>query len=135
MTVVIFDGLLDTQGCRMCSKGHSGSGYDSVNHTGSTECHKNVPIIGCEYVITTQTSSYMCYSCEPGSAVSHSRFSCISFTLDQNCRTLNSSAVYCHYCWHSYYWDQSLCKLGANLVSIIIFPLTSIGFLCLFLDF
>jgi hypothetical protein len=135
MTVVIFDGLVDTQGCRMCNKGHSGSGYDSVNHTGSTECHRNVPIAGCEYVMTTQTSSYMCYSCEIDHAVSHTGFSCISFSLDKNCRTLNSSAVYCHYCWHSYYWDQTLCKLSANLVSIIIFAFESIGLLCLFLEF
>ena len=99
----------------MCKKNYSGSGYDMVNHTGSDECALNIPIANCEFVMTTQTASYKCYSCKKDYAVAYNEFSCISFTKDQNCRSLAVDGTNCYYCWHSYYWDQSLCKLRSNL--------------------
>ena len=68
-----------------------------------------------------------CYSCESNYAVGADGV-CTSFTLDSNCRTLSGYLVVpadnvgvadtCHYCWDTYYWNETSCKLGSGLVMV-----------------
>jgi len=68
----------------------------------------------------TTTSSYSCYSCEKNYAVASNGYSCISYTNDVNCRTLFTGNEVCYYCWHSYYWDDYVCRLKSILLIAIV---------------
>ena len=90
----------------MCKKNFDGVGWESVNKTGSLSCQEGIPIINCEYALKIDSINNQCYSCKKNYAVSSSKFSCVSFTTDVNCRQLNLGEEHCHYCWHGYYWDK-----------------------------
>ena len=125
LTTVCYDGVTPfngsdqtgqtrTYGCRMCKANYKGTGWDSVNNTGSTACVEGMPITNCEYVVGTGASTYNCYSCKAGYSVASTLDSCTTYTTDTNCRVLNSSGA-CHYCFQSYYWDNTECILSSNL--------------------
>lgn len=114
-----------TVGCRMCKKNYSGSGWDSSNNSGSRACVKNRAITNCEYSYMLSDSSYECYTCDRDYAVSSTKTSCLSYTLDPNCRSLHAGTEGCYYCWHAYYWDRRYCILGSGINSKIIWILGS----------
>lgn len=101
-------------GCRMCQKNYTGSSWDTVNGAGSTKCTSGMTISNCEYMMQTSASTQVCYSCKSNFAVSNDSQSCVAYTADGNCRSLQPGNTQCHYCWHSYYWDSTTCKLGGN---------------------
>jgi hypothetical protein len=105
-----------TTGCRMCKKGFSGSGWDTINNAGSKSCPKNLAITNCMKVTGQSDGSYQCYHCKANYAVNITMTGCVSFTLDPNCRTLLGGTKGCHYCWHSYYWDNILCILAGEVI-------------------
>ena len=104
-----------TTGCRMCNKNFSGSGWDTVNGAGSTHCVKNRAINNCEFNYMLSDSSYECYSCVKDYAVSSTKTTCISFTVDPNCRSQHAGTEGCYYCWHAYYWDSYICILDSQI--------------------
>lgn len=112
-----------TTGCRMCKKDFSGSGWDTTNNAGSKSCAKNLAITNCHAVIGLSDGSYQCYHCKENYAVASTNTSCESFTLDPNCRTLNSGTKGCHYCWHSYYWDNIHCILEGGIMRYVVLGL------------
>jgi hypothetical protein len=97
----------------MCAKGYYGIEWDLVNNSGSDKCYKSEKFPNCEYVQQTGQgqTDYNCYSCKSGYAVVSTLKSCAAFTGDPNCRLLATGNTFCHYCWHSYYWDKLICKL------------------------
>lgn len=121
-TTVCFDNVTEkatpgsySYGCRMCDKNYSGETWDTVNGAGSKTCVKKNVITNCEFSIQRSATVQNCYSCASGYAVGSAQTSCTSFTNDSNCRLLHSGEAYCHYCWHSYYWDTKTCALNGRL--------------------
>lgn len=110
----IADNYIST-GCRMCKKNYSGSGWDTVSGAGSMFCEKNRAINNCEYNYMLSDSSYECYSCVKDYAVSSTKTSCISYTVDPNCRSQHAGTEGCYYCWHAYYWDSYVCILESQI--------------------
>ena len=116
LTTIQFETTLNTtSGCRMCKKNYSGSGWDTVNGAGSKQCVQNRAITNCAYNYMQSDSSYECYVCDKNYAVSSTKTSCISFTVDPNCRSQHLGSGGCYYCWHAYYWDSDSCKLKSEI--------------------
>lgn len=70
----------------------------------------------CELTRQVAASSHMCYACEKGYAVDFAQTGCIAWTIDSNCRRLQSGSKDCYYCWHSYFWASNVCKLESYLM-------------------
>lgn len=107
---------ITTSGCRMCNKNYYPSGY--WQNGGYSACTKgdSGTVLNCQQYDSLY-ASVTCYACKKGYAVASTLLSCTSYEVDSNCRILNSDG-YCHYCWHSYYFDNTTCKLLSTLVKI-----------------
>jgi len=101
----------------MCKKNYVGLTWDSINNSGSATCLKAEVIGNCEFHIQTSASVTKCYSCKSNYAVAYNELSCVSYSTDKNCRQVNSDNSSCWYCWHSYYWDSTKCKLNSNILN------------------
>ena len=118
LTVVCYTSSnVTTYGCRMCNKNFYGTSFDATNSTGSTTCVKGNSIANCDFIRQTGTSTWACYSCATNYAVAYSELACVSYGNDSNCRRLSSGNSTCYYCWHSYFWDSSVCKLKSNFIA------------------
>jgi len=109
-----------TSGCRWCKKNYSPT-ITSTNAAGATACTSGNTITNCEtqmaYWDGSSTSAY-CYICKSKYAVNANSNGCTGYTADSNCRKLQSSGTSCQTCWHSYYWNATVCKLASNLMSV-----------------
>jgi len=106
--------ITHSSGCRMCKKNYSGTNFDLLNSVGSQNCEKTNTILNCEFVMELSATEKKCYSCMTDYAVSNDQLTCISYSFDKWCRILDGDHEGCWYCWHSYYWSGSLCKLYSN---------------------
>lgn len=104
------NGTTYTLACGMCKKNYAGSGTATAN-AGYASCSTSGVITNCEYHYYTG-SALGCYSCKSNYAVASTSTTCTAYTTDSNCRQLHSTGS-CGYCWHSYYWNVSTCKLTA----------------------
>jgi hypothetical protein len=105
-----------TSACRMCDKGYYGSSWEATNSTGSEVCTKGMGIGNCELTRQVGASSHICYACEKNYTVDFDQTGCIAWTIDSNCRRLQTGNKDCYYCWHSYFWASNVCKLGSYLM-------------------
>jgi len=118
-------------GCRLCYKDYSQK-ISASNKAGGTACMKGNNITNCEYQSALYNGSAVnieCFSCKSNYAVSSTLDSCVSFSSDANCRSLQSGGTSCKNCWHSYYWNSSLCVLSSNLVVGTVLVLVSFAVL------
>lgn len=121
LTTVCFNATTgdSTIGCRMCEKGFVGLTWDSLNNAGSSVCKKTTMIQNCDFHIQQSSSVHNCYSCASGYSVSSDSKTCVSYSTISDCRTLQTGNSECYYCWHSYYWDGSLCRLDGGLMGVV----------------
>lgn len=116
LSTVCFSGRSgNSYGCRMCDKKYSGYIWDENNNAGSLVCMKIIVISNCEFSRQVSTSTFFCYSCLVGFAVSSNETQCVAFTKDTTCRKLGSGNTQCEYCWDGYYWDTVKCILAGYI--------------------
>ena len=89
--------------------------WDAINGSGSGVCLKGQIINNCDLGFQSSASVNLCYTCKTNYAVAYDSLSCVSYSSDRNCRRLNSDNQTCWYCWNSYYWDLTTCKLESNI--------------------
>lgn len=87
--VCYFDNSAYYRSCKICSKNYTGSGV--WQNGGYPACGTDNTIGNCEYHYLVSATG-TCYSCKADYAVASTGTSCVSFTSDPNCRTLNSSS-------------------------------------------
>ena len=117
--------------CNQCTKGYIGT-QDSSSSFGSTTCTANSSITNCEYyevVAINGISIVQCYSCMDDyvvacqeESIGGSNFKvcnqCVpNDPVGDGCRIMNYNRNGCWTCFHSYYFDQDKCVLGAFLVN------------------
>ena len=78
------------------------------DETGGSLCIEGSNIPNCIGEMGTK-----CVFCGSGFGVSHNESSCEAYTVDMNCRMLNSFGT-CMNCWYAYYWDTNQCKLSGG---------------------
>jgi len=111
-------GSTDYTKCGVCKKDYWGT-VDAT--TGLyTACGKTgtAPITNCQVYYSTGTTNG-CYVCKSKFAVKSTGASCVAFTKDSNCRQLQSDDINCSMCWAAYYWNATVCKLSAKVVSAV----------------
>jgi hypothetical protein len=141
MTTVCFDGVTEdttpgtySQGCRMCDKGYSGDTWDTANNAGSATCVKKSVITNCDFSMQQSSTVHHCYSCATNYVVTVAGTSCMSFTTDPNCRRMNTGDVFCHYCWHSYFWENKLCVLSGGFLRVSMILIAIAGVIAAFVN-
>ena len=115
--------------CKMCIANYTGTA-ETFLFGGYSGCTSVGTIFNCEYHYLAGINSQVCYSCKQGYAVHSTPTACIAYTTDPNCRQLNMAGT-CKYCWHAYYWDDSLCILSSNFIkfSSLVFSLMILSLL------
>jgi len=104
--------------CGICKSGTAGlsTAYDSTLSS-YTACDKASAITNCDkHGNSGQTIE--CYTCNSDYAVKYDKSGCASYTVDSNCRSLQSDNTNCRECWYSYYWDATKCLLKSGLTAI-----------------
>jgi len=112
--------------CYMCDKGYVQSTKNATTNA-TTACAATTAIGNCEYFSSTDGTTIKCSTCKSDYAVKSDGSQCTSYSTDSNCRQLQSDGKNCHYCWYSYYWNTTTCKLrsalyflGASAMAVLI---------------
>lgn len=123
-------GSTDFSKCGMCKKGYWGT-VDATTMLFSTCTNSGTaPVTNCDAYTIRSSTLAGCYYCKSNFAVKYADMSCHAYTTDKNCRALQSDNTNCMTCWDAYYWNATVCKLNAKVVSaVMIVALSVLSFL------
>lgn len=120
----------DYSKCATCKKGYWGTidsttmMYSACSNSGTN------PVSNCDWFGPISASASGCSFCKSNYAVKSADSSCYAYTTDSNCRSLQTDNTNCLSCWDAYYWNATVCKLNAKVVSaIMIVALSALSFL------
>lgn len=122
---------ISTNGCRQCKSGYYGSGYDTINSSGSSECIKGKIINNCTFTYQSSATENKCFSCTKNYVVvGPDQQKCQTYTKDRNCRILaDNDHINCWECYPSYYWGDHKCVLEGSKIRFSLFLQYLIGFI------
>jgi len=121
-----YDGTTDTVACGVCKKNYYGSTWEAVNGSGSAACTATPTITNCEQQFQSSATVNKCYTCKSNFAVANDELSCVAYTTDSNCRSLQTGNAACRNCWHAYYWNATVCKLAAKILAVGLLALAAL---------
>lgn len=116
----------DYSKCGTCKKGYWGTIDTTTDlYTACINSGTN-PASNCDYYSPTSAHANVCMMCKSNYAVKYSNSSCYAYTTDKNCRALQSDNTNCMTCWDAYYWNATVCKLNAKVVSAVMIVALSV---------
>jgi len=116
----------DYSKCATCKKGYWGT-IDSTTVLYSACTNSGTaPQTNCDWYYAYSSSASRCMFCKSNYAVKYADGSCYSYTTDKNCASLQSDNTNCLSCWDAYYWNATVCKLNAKVVSAVMIVALSV---------